>query len=97
MIKSDLVARIAAHNPHLYNRDVEKVVNAILNQIVSAMTQGNRVELPGIWRILRSNSACSDRPRSSNWDCCTSGPKGHAALQSGEGNAESSQLDCNRC
>ena len=47
MIKSDLVAQIAAHNPHLYNRDVEKVVNAILTQIVSAMTQGNRVEMRG--------------------------------------------------
>ena len=47
MIKSQLVARIAAQNPHLYNRDVEKVVNAILTQIVSAMTQGNRVELRG--------------------------------------------------
>jgi len=47
MIKSELVARIAAQNPHLYNRDVQKVVGAILNQIVSAMTQGNRVELRG--------------------------------------------------
>ena len=48
MIKSQLVARIAAQNPHLYNLDVEKVVNAILTQIASAMTQGNRVELQGV-------------------------------------------------
>jgi integration host factor subunit beta len=47
MIKSQLVARIAAQNPHLYNPDVEKVVNAILTHLVSAMTQGNRVELRG--------------------------------------------------
>jgi integration host factor subunit beta len=47
MIKSELVIRIAAQNPHLYNRDVEKVVNAILSQIVSAMIQRNRVELRG--------------------------------------------------
>ncbi len=47
MIRSELVARIAVQNPHLYNRDVQNVVDAILNQIVSAMTQGNRVELRG--------------------------------------------------
>jgi integration host factor subunit beta len=47
MIKSELVTRIAEQNPHLYNREFEKIVNAILDQIVSAMTQGNRVELRG--------------------------------------------------
>jgi integration host factor subunit beta len=47
MIKSELVARIAEQNPHLYNREFEKIVNAILDQIVSAMTQGNRAELRG--------------------------------------------------
>jgi len=47
MIKSELVSRIAAGNPHLYHRDVQNVVDAILNQIVSAMTQGDRVELRG--------------------------------------------------
>ena len=45
MIKSELVAGIAAQNPHLYNRDIQKIVEAILNQIVSAMAEGNRVEL----------------------------------------------------
>ena len=29
MIKSELIERIAAENPHLYQRDVEKIVNAI--------------------------------------------------------------------
>ena len=40
MIKSELVAGIAAQNPHLYNRDIQKVVEAILNQIVSVMAEG---------------------------------------------------------
>ena len=31
MIKSELVQRIAEHNPHLYQRDVENIVNAILD------------------------------------------------------------------
>ena len=47
MIKSELVQRIASQNPHLYQRDVENIVNAILGEIISAMAAGDRVELRG--------------------------------------------------
>jgi integration host factor subunit beta len=47
MIKSELVQRIAGQNPHLYQRDVENIVNAILGEIVSALARGDRVELRG--------------------------------------------------
>ena len=47
MIKSELVTKIAAANPHLYQRDVESVVNAILDSITSALARGDRVELRG--------------------------------------------------
>jgi integration host factor subunit beta len=47
MIKSELVQRVVAQNPHLYQRDVETIVNAILGEFVSALAQGNRVELRG--------------------------------------------------
>jgi len=47
MIKSELVQRIASQNPHLYQRDVENIVNAILGEITTAMSQGDRVELRG--------------------------------------------------
>ena len=47
MIKSELVQRISAHNPHLYQRDVENIVNAILGEIIAAMARGDRVELRG--------------------------------------------------
>lgn len=47
MIKSELVARIAAQNPHLYQRDIENIVNTILGTIVDAMKNGDRVELRG--------------------------------------------------
>jgi integration host factor subunit beta len=47
MIKSELVQRISAQNPHLYERDVDKIVNAVLGEIVAAMTRGDRVELRG--------------------------------------------------
>ena len=47
MIKSELVQQIAEQNPHLYQRDVENIVNAILNEIVAALARGDRVELRG--------------------------------------------------
>ncbi|PCH47472.1 MAG: integration host factor subunit beta [Hyphomicrobiales bacterium] len=47
MIKSELVQVIAEQNPHLYQRDVENIVNAILEEISEALAAGNRVELRG--------------------------------------------------
>ncbi len=43
MIKSELVRKIADRNPHLFQRDVEKIVNAILDEITTALAEGNRV------------------------------------------------------
>jgi integration host factor subunit beta len=45
MIKSELVQRIVARNPHLYQRDIENIMNAMLGAIIVAMTRGERVEL----------------------------------------------------
>jgi integration host factor subunit beta len=42
LIKSELVQRIAAQNPHLYQRDVENIVNSILNTITAALARGER-------------------------------------------------------
>jgi integration host factor subunit beta len=47
MIKSELVQRIAETNPHLYQRDVENIVDAILDEITRALARGDRVELRG--------------------------------------------------
>jgi integration host factor subunit beta len=47
VIKSELIERIAQRNPHLYQRDVEHIVNAILEEIVAALSRGDRVELRG--------------------------------------------------
>ena len=47
MIKSELVIKIAEKNPHLYHRDVERIVNRVFDEITQAMHQGNRVELRG--------------------------------------------------
>jgi len=47
MKKSELVNRIHAKNPHLFQRQVEKLVNAILDEIGLAIARGDRVELRG--------------------------------------------------
>ncbi len=47
MIKSELVARLAVRYPHLYHRDVERVVSTVLDEISAALAKGDRVELRG--------------------------------------------------
>ncbi len=47
MIKSELIQKISEENPHLYQRDVERIVSTIFDEIIEAMASGNRVELRG--------------------------------------------------
>ena len=47
MTKSELISLLAAENPLLYQRDVEKVVSTIFEEISSTLEKGNRVELRG--------------------------------------------------
>lgn len=47
MTKSELVQRLAERNPHLYMRDVEKIVETIFDEITDALAAGDRVELRG--------------------------------------------------
>jgi integration host factor subunit beta len=47
MIRSELIQKIAEENPHLYQRDVERIVNTIFEEIIAAMARGDRVELRG--------------------------------------------------
>jgi integration host factor subunit beta len=47
MTKSELIARLAEANPHLYQRDVERIVTTIFDEIASALARGDRVELRG--------------------------------------------------
>jgi integration host factor subunit beta len=47
MLKSQLVDRIAEQNLHLYRRDLDNVLDAILDQIAAALARGGRVELRG--------------------------------------------------
>lgn len=47
MTKSELIQRIAELNPHLYHRDVERIVSTIFDEVADALARGDRVELRG--------------------------------------------------
>ncbi|MDE3029816.1 MAG: HU family DNA-binding protein, partial [Paracoccaceae bacterium] len=47
MIRSELIEKISSDNPHLYQRDVERIVNTIFEEIIEALAKGDRVELRG--------------------------------------------------
>ena len=47
MTKSELISRIAELNPHLIQRDVERIVSTIFEEISAALARGDRVELRG--------------------------------------------------
>lgn len=47
MIKSELIQKLADDNPHLYQRDVERIVSAVFDEITDALANGDRVELRG--------------------------------------------------
>ncbi|MFE1601031.1 integration host factor subunit beta [Methylobacterium sp. ID0610] len=65
MIKSELVLKIAEQNPHLYQRDVENIVNAILDTIADALAHGDRVELRGFgaFSVKRREARRGRNPR----------------------------------
>jgi len=62
MIKSELIAKLASENPHLTQRDVERVVSVVLDRMASALAGGGRVELRGFGAFsVRSRPARTGR------------------------------------
>ncbi len=47
MIKSELIHKISQKYPHLYHRDVERIINRIFDEITGSLAKGNRIELRG--------------------------------------------------
>lgn len=65
MIRSELIQRIADENPHLYQRDVEKIVNTIFDEVIEAMATGDRVELRGFgaFSVKKRDARVGRNPR----------------------------------
>lgn len=65
MIRSELIQKIADDNPHLYQRDVERIVNTIFDEITGAMSEGNRVELRGFgaFSVKKRDARVGRNPR----------------------------------
>jgi len=65
MIKSELIAELAKKNPHLYQRDIELIVNTFFDTITEAMARGDRVELRGFgaFAIKKRGSRVGRNPK----------------------------------
>jgi integration host factor subunit beta len=65
MIRSELIQTIADQNPHLFQRDVERIVNTILEEITDAMARGERVELRGFgaFSVKKRDARVGRNPR----------------------------------
>jgi integration host factor subunit beta len=65
MTKSELIAFLAEANPHLYQRDVERIVTTIFDEIAAALARGDRVELRGFgaFSVKRRDARVGRNPR----------------------------------
>jgi integration host factor subunit beta len=65
MIKSELIQKIAEENPHLFQRDVERIVSTVFEEITAALARGDRVELRGFgaFSVKRRDGRIGRNPR----------------------------------
>jgi integration host factor subunit beta len=65
LTRSELIAELAADNPHLRVADVELIVAAIFDHITAALARGARVELRGFgaFGVKRRNARMGHNPR----------------------------------
>ena len=65
MTRSELIQQIAEMNPHLYHRDVERIVTTIFEEISEALAQGDRVELRGFgaFSVKKRDARVGRNPR----------------------------------
>ena len=66
LIKSKLVEIITAQNPHLYQRDVERLIKTIFDEITNSLAQKKRVELRGFgaFSVQERKARIGRNPRS---------------------------------
>lgn len=65
MLRSELIAKLAAENEHLRQEDLERVVAVILDEIADALARGHRVELRGFgtFSVRKRDARVGRNPR----------------------------------
>jgi integration host factor subunit beta len=65
MTKSDLIKRLAEANPHLFMRDVERIVSTVFEEVTQALVRRDRVELRGFgaFSVRQRGSRVGRNPR----------------------------------
>ena len=65
MIRSELIQKLADENAHLFQRDVERIVTTIFDEITETMARGDRVELRGFgaFSVKKRDSRIGRNPR----------------------------------
>lgn len=65
MIRSELIQKISEENPHLFQRDVERIVNTVFEEVIDAMSRGDRVELRGFgaFSVKKRDARTGRNPR----------------------------------
>ena len=65
MTKSELINRLADANPHLYLRDIERIVSTVFDEVTEALARGDRVELRGFgaFSVRQRGSRTGRNPR----------------------------------
>lgn len=65
MIRSELIQKLADENPSLTLREVEMIVSAIFEEIIGALSQGDRVELRGFgaFSVKKRDARIGRNPR----------------------------------
>ncbi len=76
MTKSELIFLLAEKNPHLYQRDIERIVSTVFDEVSAALSRGDRVELRGFgaFSVKNRDSRIGRNPRT--------GEKVHVARKS---------------
>ena len=65
MTKSELIFLLAEKNPHLYQRDIERIVSTVFDEVSAALSRGDRVELRGFgaFSVKNRESRIGRNPR----------------------------------
>jgi integration host factor subunit beta len=52
MKKSDLILRLTEKFPHIAKSDIEKIVNSIVDKMIEALKQNDRIEIRGFGSLF---------------------------------------------